>query len=83
MLLLNYLQKYALLIITHQHKSSYICIIYIINAYAYNICITYMEHGQKTHAIYLKAQMFISLQKLYQCEIKLQTEVQITQEHET
>ena len=47
------------------------------------IYITYMEHGQKTHAIYLKAQMFISLQKLYQCEIKLQTEVQITQEHET
>ena len=83
MLLLNYLQKYALLIINHQHKS-YICIIYIINAYAYNIYITYMEHGQKTHAIYLKAQMFLpSLQKLYQCEIKLQTEIQITQEHET
>ena len=32
--------------------------------------------------IYLKVQIYIfSFQKIYQCEIKLQTKIQITQQH--
>ena len=38
---------------------------------------------KKTHIIYLKSQIlyFSSFQKFYQCEIILQTKIQITQEH--
>ena len=39
------------------------------------------SNTQKTHIIYLKSQLFISFQKLYQREIKLQTKIQITQQH--
>ena len=39
----------------------------------------YMD--KKTHVIYLKHKDFSSFQKLYQCEIKLQTKIQITQQH--
>ena len=36
---------------------------------------------KKTHVIDLNHKYFSSFQKLYQCEIKLQTKIQITQQH--
>ena len=40
-----------------------------------------MERKKHIIYFYLKSQNFSSFQKLYQCEIKLQTKIQITQQH--
>ena len=42
-------------------------------------CLKYME--KKNHIIYLKYKYFCSFQKLYQREMKLQTIIQVTQQH--
>ena len=38
---------------------------------------------KKTHIIYLKPPTFPSFQKLCQCQIKLQTKIQITQHNKS
>ena len=74
--------KYAIIYIYITYIYIYICIyVYIIYIYIFKQISTFNVLKHKKHMIYLKAQILSSFQKLYQCEIKLQTKMQITQQH--